>query len=104
MPSRYNHTLIVFYRQETREKTDDDSIHYFDCNRISTCVTMIITTTVLALLVVPIYLLYKFSIEGTLATSPDTLAVVLVFTLVFSGFLTAFTKAKRHEIVAASAG
>ena len=88
----------------TREKTDDDSIHYYDPNRISTCVTMIITTMVLALLVVPIYFLYKFSVEGTIATSPDTIAVVLVFTLVFSAALTAFTKAKRHEIVAASAG
>ena len=65
---------------------------------------MTVTTVVLALLVVPIYLLYKFSVEGTIATSPDTLAVVLVFTLVFSGFLTAFTKAERHQIVAASAG
>ena len=88
----------------TREKTDDDSIHYYDPNRISTCVTMIITTMVLALLVVPIYLSYKFSVEGTLATSPDTIAVVLVFNLVFSAAFTAFTKAKRHEIVAASAG
>ncbi|CAF9916121.1 MAG: hypothetical protein ALECFALPRED_010525 [Alectoria fallacina] len=95
---------FLFCTKETREKTDDDSIHYYDRNRISTCVTMIITTIVLALLVVPIWLLYKFSIEGTIATSPDTIGVVLVFTLVFSAALTGFTKAKRHEIVAASAG
>ena len=99
-----NHHLIVFHHQVTRAKTDDDSIHYYDRNRISNCVTMIITIMVLALLVVPIYLLYKFSVEGTIATSSDTIAVVLVFTLVFSAALTAFTKAKRHEIVAASAG
>lgn len=65
---------------------------------------MIITTIVLALLMVPIWLLYRFSVEGTIATSPDTISVVLVFTLVFSAALSAFTKAKRHEIVAASAG
>ena len=65
---------------------------------------MIITTIVLALLMVPIWLLYKFSVEGTIATSPDTIGVVLVFTLVFSAALSAFTKARRHEIVAASAG
>lgn len=92
------------YLQETREKTNDDDIHYYDRNRISTCVTMIITAMVLALLVVPIWLLYRFSVEGTIATSPDTIGVVLVFTLVFSAALTGFTKAKRHEIVAASAG
>ncbi|KAM0799441.1 hypothetical protein BDR22DRAFT_822431 [Usnea florida] len=95
---------FLFCSKETREKNDDDSIHYYDRTRISTCVTMIITTAVLALLVVPIWLLYRLSIEGRIATSPDTIGVVLVFTLVFSAALTGFTKAKRHEIVAASAG
>ena len=65
---------------------------------------MIITCIVLILLVVPIWLLYRFSVAGTIATSPDTIAVVCVFTLVFSAALSGFTKAKRHEIVAASAG
>lgn len=65
---------------------------------------MIITAMVLTLLVVPIWLLYRFSVQGTIATSPDTVALVVVFTLVFSAALTGFTKAKRHEIVAASAG
>ncbi|KAL9065713.1 MAG: hypothetical protein Q9161_008048 [Pseudevernia consocians] len=97
-------TMFLFCSKETREKTDDDSIHYYDRNRISTCVTMIITAMVLALLVLPIWLLYRFSVEGTIATSPDTIGVVLIFTLVFSAGLTGFTKAKRHEIVAASAG
>ncbi len=59
---------------------------------------------ILVLLVVPVFLLYRFSVQGTIATSPDTIAVLLVFTLVFSLALSAFTKAKRHEIVAASAG
>lgn len=65
---------------------------------------MIITAMVLTLVVVPIWLLYRFSVQGTIATSPDTVALVVVFTLVFSAALTGFTKAKRHEIVAASAG
>ena len=65
---------------------------------------MIITTVILALLMVPIWLLYRFSVEGIIATSSDTIGVVLVFTLVFSAALSAFTKARRHEIVAASAG
>ena len=65
---------------------------------------MIITTIVLALLMVPIWLLYRFSVKGIIATSSDTIGVVLVFTLVFSAALSAFTKARRHEIVAASAG
>lgn len=94
----------IFCPKETREKTDDKYIHYYDRGRISTCVTMIITTIILALLMVPIWLLYRFSVEGIIATSSDTIGVVLVFTLVFSAALSAFTKARRHEIVAASAG
>ena len=93
--------------QETRDKTDDKDIHYYDRGRISTCVAMIITTivttTIVALLMVPIWLLYRFSVEGTIATSSDGIRVVLVFTLVFSAALSAFTNARRHEIVAASA-
>lgn len=65
---------------------------------------MIIMTIILILLIVPIWLLYRFSITGSLATSPDTIAVILVFTLFFSVVLSTFTKAKRHEILAASAG
>ena len=95
---------LIPLRKETREKTDDKDIHYYDRDRIAACVTMIITTIVLALLMVPIWLLYRFSIAGTIATSPDTVCVVLVFTLVFSAALSTFTKARRHEIVAASAG
>ena len=87
-----------------KQKTSDDDIYYYDRTRISTCTTMIITSLVLVLLVVPIWLLYRFSVSGTIATSPDTIAVVCVFTMVFSAALSAFTKAKRHEIVAASAG
>ena len=90
-------------RKETRDKTNDEDIHYYDRGRISTCVTMIITTIVLALLMVPIWLLYRLSVRGSIATSHDTIGVVLVFTLVFSAALSAFTKAKRHEIVAGSA-
>lgn len=87
-----------------RDKTDDEDIHYYDRGRISTCVTMIITTIILALLMIPIWLLYRFSVEGIIEKTSDTIGVVLIFTLVFSAVLSAFTKARRHEIVAASAG
>ena len=65
---------------------------------------MIIMTIILILLIVPIWLLYRFSVTGSLASSPDSIAVILVFTLLFSVVLSTFTKAKRHEILAASAG
>lgn len=95
---------FIFCSKGTREKTEDSAIHYYDRTRISVCATMIIMTIILILLIVPIWLLYRFSITGSLATSPDTIAVILVFTLFFSVVLSTFTKAKRHEILAASAG
>ena len=90
--------------QATKGKTIDGNLYYYDRSRISTCTTMIITCMVLSLLVIPIWLLYRFSVAGTISTSQGTIAVVCVFTLVFSAALSGFTKARRHEIVAASAG
>ncbi|KAL2055848.1 hypothetical protein ABVK25_004092 [Lepraria finkii] len=95
---------FFFVSKQIKEKTGDQDIHYYDRGRISTCVTMIITVIILVLLMVPIWLLYKLSVEGTIATSPKTIGVILVPTLMFSAVLSAFTKAKRHELLAASAG
>ena len=92
------------FLQETREKTEDSDIHYYDRNRISICVTLLITTIIIVLLMVPIYLLFKVSIAGTIAQSPQAIGIVLVPTILFSAVLPAFTRAKRHEILAASAG
>ena len=95
---------ILTITQETDARTDDAAIHYYDRRRISKCVTFIITIMILILLMVPIWLLYKSSVRGTLTKSADTIILILAFTLIFSAALSAFTKAKRHEIVAASAG
>ena len=67
--------------------------------------TLIITSIILALLVVPIWLLYHFSVTFN-ATRSNVLCmgVLLVATLVFSAVLSLFTKARRHEVLAASAG
>ena len=65
---------------------------------------MIMTFLILILLVIPVWLLYKMSIAGKIATNLGPIGVVLGFTLVVAAVLSAFTKAKRHEILAASAG
>ncbi|MCJ1462368.1 hypothetical protein MMC07_000968 [Pseudocyphellaria aurata] len=95
---------FFFCSKETRAKTNDPNIHYYDRTRISVCATTIIMTIILVLLIIPIWLLYRLSIMGSLVTSPDSIVVILIFTLLFSVVLSAFTKAKRHEILAASAG
>ncbi|KAI4236950.1 MAG: hypothetical protein L6R40_006002 [Gallowayella cf. fulva] len=90
--------------QETNARTDDPAIHYYDRRRISKCVTFLITILILVLLMTPIWLLYKSSVNGTIGKTTHTIVLILAFTLIFSAALSAFTKAKRHEIVAASAG
>lgn len=89
--------------KETIKKTDDPSVHYYDRRRISTFVTMIIMSMILTLLIIPIWLLYKFSVMGIMATSPKPVCTVLVFTSIFAIVISAFTPAKRQEILAASA-
>ncbi|KAL8727737.1 MAG: hypothetical protein Q9166_005850 [cf. Caloplaca sp. 2 TL-2023] len=90
--------------RETNARTDNPAIHYYDRRRISKCVTFLITILILVLLMTPIWLLYKASVNGTIGKTSDTIVLILAFTLIFSAALSAFTKAKRHEIVAASAG
>ena len=70
-------------------------------------VTFIITLLILILLVVPIYILFWVSTTGAAQVpnqSAVIIAVLLVATLIFSSVLSAFTKAKRHETLAAAAG
>ena len=85
-------------------KTDDKAIHYYDRTRISTFVTMIITVAVLILLMIPVWLLYKASVDRTISKTPQIIVLVFGFTMIISTAVSAFTKAKRHEIVVASAG
>lgn len=65
----------------------------------------IITATILVLLVVPVYLLYHLTNEGksSLDSTATCMGTLLVFTLAFSAVLSFFTRAQRHEILAAAA-
>jgi hypothetical protein len=65
---------------------------------------MLITLVILVLLAVPVWLLYRLSVTGTITTSPHTVILIIFFTLLFSAAISFFTRARRHEILAASAG
>ena len=68
-------------------------------------VTFIVTIVILVLIVVPVYVLWHLSVISQ--TGPDiitTIFVLLLFTLAFSGILSLFTRARRHEIFGAAAG
>ena len=96
--------LLLTPGKETRAKTYDPDVHYYDRHRIRLCVTMIITFMILVVLMVPIYLLYRLAVQGAISTSPKTIGVIFVATLAFSAIISAFTKARRHELLAAAAG
>jgi hypothetical protein len=59
---------------------------------------------ILALLIIPIYLLYHLA-DGVESPRSNAICIgiLLTFTLFFSACLALFTKAKRHEILAAAA-
>lgn len=98
-----NHSSDVL--QETAAKTEDKDINYYTRERINAFVTLIITSIILLLLVVPIWLLYHLSVTENIDKSNIIcIGVLLVSTLTFSAVLSLFTKARRHEILAASAG
>ncbi|MCJ1384093.1 hypothetical protein MMC17_007209 [Xylographa soralifera] len=101
---RCRFTIFLFSSKGKRDKIGDSSIHYYDRGRITTFVTFLITIVILVLLLVPIWLLYQYSIANSIATSLDKMGIISVTTLLFSAMLSAFTKAKRHEILGASSG
>lgn len=92
--------------QELQRKTDskDSNIILSSPERVNMVVTLIILAAVLILLIVPVFLLWFIN---NLNTSKPLIGVLisllLTFTLIFSGVLSAFTRAKRHEIIAAAA-
>ncbi|KAL8784340.1 MAG: hypothetical protein Q9195_009085 [Heterodermia aff. obscurata] len=95
----------LFCSKETASKSHDPKVRYFTRGRINAFVTLIITSIILLLLVVPIWLLYHISVTlNTNRSNVLCMGILLVATLVFSAVLSLFTKARRHEVLAASAG
>ncbi len=93
--------------QETKQKTEGrqgSAEVYYTRSRIENLVNSIILFVILALLIVPIWLLYFFvtNLDDGRADAP-CMGVLLVSTLLFSAVLAIFTRAKRHEILAAAA-
>lgn len=94
----------MFCSKDILRKSNDKHVRYFSKNRIDYVVTSLITLWILILLIVPIYGLFKVSSEVNNPRSDATcIGVLVVATLVFSAIVSLFTKAKRHEILGASA-
>ncbi|CZR70171.1 uncharacterized protein PAC_20072 [Phialocephala subalpina] len=85
-------------------KSDPGNRILYSHRRIDVMVTVVVLMIMSLLLVVPVYVLWHLS-QGTATNSSTsvTIIVLLIFTLVFSTILLKFTKAQRHEILAAAA-
>lgn len=94
----------IFCDKATRLKTNNEHIQYYSKERINRFVTLVITCMILVLLVIPVYALYKSSSgPDNNSTNIRSIGILLVATLIFSAVLSLFTRAKRHEILGASA-
>ncbi|KAM0717842.1 hypothetical protein Q7P37_006174 [Cladosporium fusiforme] len=104
----------LFCSKETRLKCckpDEGKVKgrvvYFSRERIDLCASALITAMIIALLIVPIYLLYRIFKDkhGSLDAHSTgvCIGVLLVSTLLFSAILSLFTRAKRHELLGAAA-
>ncbi|TVY85009.1 hypothetical protein LSUE1_G003434 [Lachnellula suecica] len=96
----------VFSTPELRDKADPKlaGVWLIQRERIELLVSLIITIVIVAILIVPIYILFFLTIGPQNGHSISIIiSVLLVSTLLFSGVLSLFTRAKRHEILAAAA-
>ncbi|KAH7121196.1 hypothetical protein B0J11DRAFT_590106 [Dendryphion nanum] len=96
-------TQKLFATPELREKTNNECIYYYSASRIEKLVGLIITLVVFILLVLPVVAMYKLTCIGNRNSTFDAVGVLVVFTLLFSAAMSLLTKAKRHELFAASA-
>lgn len=82
----------------------DEGIVAYSRRRIKVVVTLIVLTLITVLLVLPIYVLWRLNHSSKTGSSIGVIMLVLLlFTLAFSLILMKFTRAKRHDILAAAA-
>jgi hypothetical protein len=96
IPCRF--TKFLFSSKSQREKTDDKYVHYVSKKRLDMLIRVMVMLVAVGLLVVPVFILLASG-----STSYLRVVIILVFTGAFSIALSLFTKAKRHEVFAATA-
>ncbi|PVH82395.1 hypothetical protein DL98DRAFT_653150 [Cadophora sp. DSE1049] len=105
--SRFIRARYIFATPDLRAKADDKTrnLILYERTRIELLVSTINLGVIVALLVVPVYILWQLTASAEEKAPPSSLVIgiLAVFTVAFSGALSAFTRAKRHEILASSA-
>ena len=64
---------------------------------------MLLIPVLCAMLVLPIFALNSLNISGVRSAYRSAVVILVVFTLVFTGFMLLFIKAGRNEVFAAAA-
>ncbi|KAF2125112.1 hypothetical protein P153DRAFT_360718 [Dothidotthia symphoricarpi CBS 119687] len=101
LPSRLSKYL--FTTPELRKKSDDPLMSFYSISRIEKLASLIITSVIFILLVLPVVAMYKPTSVGGRNSTFDAVGILVVFTLLFSAAMSLLTMAKRHELFAASA-
>ncbi|EPE33103.1 hypothetical protein GLAREA_06115 [Glarea lozoyensis ATCC 20868] len=98
-------TTPILREKVDMDKEDGSGTVLFSRERITMVVSLLLTITILVLLVVPIYVLSRLTeaSKGNETSMTVIIFILLIFTLLFSGALWLFTRAKRHEILSAAA-
>ncbi|KAF7944035.1 hypothetical protein EAE96_010445 [Botrytis aclada] len=99
-------TRYIFCTTEVRQKTNPDVSKVFlsDPDRVNAIASLVLLTTVLALFVIPVCIIWYLCQKSILSSANIgmILAILLPFTVVFSAVISLFTRAKRHEVLAAA--
>ncbi|KAF8849170.1 hypothetical protein BDZ45DRAFT_697789 [Acephala macrosclerotiorum] len=88
----------LFVKRADREKTSDKHLHYYSADRLGTFMKILIATTSIALLLIPVYIFMTRNLSATLMTS-----VILIFAFAFAASISFSTNARRHEVFTATA-
>ncbi|OCL10360.1 hypothetical protein AOQ84DRAFT_387569 [Glonium stellatum] len=93
----------IFCTPDLLNKTSDERVYYFSPSRVEKLVGFIITSVIFVLLVLPVVAMYRLTSLGNTRSMFSAIGVLTIFTLLFSAAMSLLTKAKRHELFAASA-
>ncbi|KAF7921887.1 uncharacterized protein EAE97_011178 [Botrytis byssoidea] len=100
-------TRYIFCTTVLRQKTNPETTKIFlsDPDRVNAIASLVLLTTVLALFVIPVCILWYLCQMSILspANIGTILAILLPFTFIFSVVISLFTRAKRHEVLATAA-
>ena len=95
-------TQKLFLTPELRQKTKTNIV-YFSSSRIDAVTNLIIAFVIFVLLILPVLAMYKLTSSGGSRGYFNAIGVLIVFTLLFGAAMSMLTKARRHELFAASA-